>query len=194
MEIKRQTMNVKYKIERKPDGGFVARSDDPAVPSIEAPTQEELSRKIQAEVFGKTLSGLNLPFKLGKTLLDIQVDRKPGRVLTFNAATGDARVSEPATKEEMEEFAKTFGGIVEKNFPELGKALAARAAKQGPATGADSQTGVVLDGNLAGFNATGNTLSSAPITPESNSSWKVFMILLGLVAAGAAMYFFFLHR
>ena len=184
MEIK-QTMNVKYKIERKPDGGFVARSDDPAVPSIEAPTQEELSGKIQAEVFGKTLSGLNLPFKLGKTLLDIQVDRKPGRVLTFNAATGDARVSEPATKEEMEEFAKTFGGIVEKNFPELGKALAAQAAKQGLTAGA------IVDADSAGF---GNSPSNAPITPESNSSWKVFMILLGMVAAGAAMYFFFLHR
>lgn len=41
--MKPQKTSVSYRIERKPEGRFIARSADPAIPAIEAPTQEELS-------------------------------------------------------------------------------------------------------------------------------------------------------
>jgi hypothetical protein len=47
MDLKRLLTQVVYKIETKPEGGFIARATDPTVPALEAPTREELQQKIQ---------------------------------------------------------------------------------------------------------------------------------------------------
>jgi hypothetical protein len=50
MEIKRTTAHISYRIEPKPDGGFVALSNDPGVEPVEGSTKEEVMHKIQAKV------------------------------------------------------------------------------------------------------------------------------------------------
>src|SRR5215469_9725304 len=50
MDLKRLITQVAYKIEAKPEGGFIARATDPSVPPLEAPTREELQQKIQQKI------------------------------------------------------------------------------------------------------------------------------------------------
>jgi hypothetical protein len=190
--MKPQKTSITYRIERKPEGGFIARSADPSMPAIEAPTREELSQKIQAEVLGKALPpNLKLPLENGLSVLDVlRTEHKPGRMLVFSSTNGDTGIEQP-NQEQMEQFAKQFGGIVAKNFPEIEKALAARIGDAAASKQAPEAVGNANSPTLSGI---ATPFSNAPITPESNHSWKVFMVLLGLVAAGAAMYFFFYHR
>jgi len=61
---KRLISHFTYRIEPKPGGGFIAQPVDPAVPPLEAPTREELSRKIQEKIFeglAAEFPGLKLP-------------------------------------------------------------------------------------------------------------------------------------
>lgn len=62
MEINRTNLHLTYKIEEKPEGGFIARSDDPSVESLEAPTREELMEKLREKT--TALLGKDLPFDL----------------------------------------------------------------------------------------------------------------------------------
>ena len=194
--MKPQKTSVSYRIERKPEGGFIARSTDPRIPPIEAPTREELSQKIQAEVLGMALSpNVKLALQKGLSVLDVLgTEPKAGRKLVFSSTKGDTSVIEQPDQEQVEQFAKQFGGMVEKNFPELEKALAARMVNAKIATASNHAAEGVVDVNSATLNGIATPVGNAPITPESNSSWKVFMVLLGLAVAGTALYFFFYHR
>ena len=40
MELKRLITHFTYRIEPKPEGGFIAHATDPTVPPLEAPTRE----------------------------------------------------------------------------------------------------------------------------------------------------------
>jgi len=48
VELKRIISAFTYRIEAKPEGGFVAHANDPNLPPLEAPTRQELQQKIQA--------------------------------------------------------------------------------------------------------------------------------------------------
>ena len=50
MELKRLISHFTYRIEPKPGGGFMAHPSDPSVAPIEAPTREELQKKIQENI------------------------------------------------------------------------------------------------------------------------------------------------
>src|SRR4051794_39162471 len=50
MEIKRTISRVIYCIEPKPEGGFIARCDDPTVPPLEAASRFELEQQIRDKV------------------------------------------------------------------------------------------------------------------------------------------------
>ena len=66
MELKRLITHFTYRIEPKPEGGFIAHATDPTVPPLEAPTREELQRKIQANIAAGLASefpGLKLPLE-----------------------------------------------------------------------------------------------------------------------------------
>jgi hypothetical protein len=39
-----------YRIEPKPEGGFIARCKDPNIPPIEGATRDEIDQKIQASI------------------------------------------------------------------------------------------------------------------------------------------------
>src|SRR5690242_4413891 len=51
MDLKRLVTQFAYKIEPKPEGGFIARATDPSVPPLEASTRQELQHMIQQRVF-----------------------------------------------------------------------------------------------------------------------------------------------
>ena len=44
------TTKFAYRIEPKPEGGFVARSSDPSMPTFEGATAEEVKQQIQAKL------------------------------------------------------------------------------------------------------------------------------------------------
>jgi len=59
MDIKKMNVRLAYRIEEKPEGGFIARSDDPNVESIEAATKAELFIKMREKT--SALIGKGLP-------------------------------------------------------------------------------------------------------------------------------------
>jgi hypothetical protein len=133
MEIKRLIQQFSYKIEPKPEGGFIARSSDPSVPPIEAPTREELETKIQANfaaALGLAFPGLNIPVEQRSVKFQVHIDRKPeGGFAVYSQEVGTPAMS-PATHEKIDHFAEELLGFVDKNFPQLSQAIAAQATSK----------------------------------------------------------------
>lgn len=80
MEIKRLAAKYVYRIEPKPEGGFIARATDPNVPPIEAATRDELQQKIQSTVLaglGMDFPGLKLPAGSGEMKFSFHVEKQP---------------------------------------------------------------------------------------------------------------------
>jgi hypothetical protein len=50
MDLKRLVSQFSYRIEQKPEGGFIAHASGPSIPPLEAPTREELLKVIQQKV------------------------------------------------------------------------------------------------------------------------------------------------
>lgn len=186
MDLKNLKLQITYQIERKPGGGFIARATDPAVPSLEAPTREELEEKIRAEAFAKAAA----EFPALKGLLERQLKSaeqagsKHSSSFVIRTVGDQTSVSEFATPEEKEEFAKEFGGLMNKSFPELVRAM---AAQKGATTTLEIKSGASspitkLDGSL----------TNIPIVPEASSRWP--LIVVGLSILATLIYFLVLHR
>jgi len=80
MEIKHLVSKYVYRIEPKPEGGFIALASDPSVPSIEAATREELQKKIQSTILaglGADFPGLQLPGPTGELKFSFHVEKQP---------------------------------------------------------------------------------------------------------------------
>ena len=96
METKRLTAQFSYRIEPKPEGGFIAQSDDPTVPSLEAPTREELLQKLEASTgvaLAAALPGLKPPIGNSQLKFDVKTERKRFvlRKRTAEASVEDVR-------------------------------------------------------------------------------------------------------
>jgi len=131
MELKRLITHFTYRIEPKPEGGFIAHATDPTVPPLEAPTREELQRKIQANIAAGLTSefpGLKLPLENQELKFAFHIERKPGGGFAIYPADPNAKPIEGATHEEIEShFAEKLIAFVGKHFmPELSQALAAQ--------------------------------------------------------------------
>jgi hypothetical protein len=219
MELKRLITHFTYRIEPKQEGGFIAHATDPTVPPLEAPTREELQRKIQANIAAGLASefpGLKLPLENQQLKFAFHIERKPGGSFAIHSADPDAPLIEGATHEEIEShFAEKLIAFVGKHFlPELSQALAAQGSgdikvfvnrKTGFTVNAGSHTlqtddVTIEDAKLgdaktanASFGSVGDAMDNSPITPETSSSWTIFRFLLPLLIIAAMMYFF-LHR
>ncbi len=68
------TSKFSYRIEPKPDGGFVAKPSDPGLPAIEGASREEVQQKIQSAITQMIGNQLPTTFKLGN--LSVKVNRK----------------------------------------------------------------------------------------------------------------------
>ena len=219
MELKNLITHFTYRIEPKPEGGFIAHTTDPKVPPLEAPTREELQRKIQENIAAGLASefpGLKLPLENQQLKFAFHVERKPGGGFAIHSADPDAPLIEGATHEEIEShFAEKLIAFVGKHFiPELSQALAAQGSgdikvfvnrKTGFTVNAGSHTIQTDDVTMedaklgdaktanASLGSVGDAIDNSPITPETSSSWTIFRFLLALLIIAAMMYFF-LHR
>ena len=219
MELKRLITHFTYRIDPKPEGGFIAHASDPTAPPLEAPTREELQRKIQENIAAGLASefpGLKLPLENQQLKFAFHIERKPGGGFAIHSADPDAPPIEGAAHEKIEShFAEKLIAFVGKHFiPELSQALAAQGSgdikvfvnrKSGftvnagshsiqtdDVTTEDAKLGDTKTAN-ASFGSVGDAMDNSPITPETSSSWTIFRFLLALLIIAAMMYFF-LHR
>ena len=131
MELKRLITHFTYRIEPKPEGGFIAHASDPSVSPLEAPTREELQQKIQANIAAAMVAefpGLKLPIENQELKSSFHIERTPTGGFSIHSADPKAQSTEGATHEEIEsQFAEKLIAFVGKHFmPELSQAFAAQ--------------------------------------------------------------------
>ena len=150
MELKRLISHFTYRIEPKPGGGFIAHPDDPSVAPLEAPTLEELQKKIQEN----TLAGLSAQFpdlKLPLENQDLQfafhIERKPEGGFVIHSSDPKAEPIEVLTHNDMESrFAEKIIGFVGKHLtPELSQALAAQGNSRDIKVFVNRKTGLTVN-------------------------------------------------
>ena len=211
MELKRLISHFTYRIEPKPEGGFIAHPSDPTVPPLEASTREELQQKIQANI-GAALAaefpGLKLPLENNQLKFSFHVEHKPGGGFIFQSTDGTGTPIEGATHAEIEsQFAEKVVGLLGKHFmPELSQALAGQLAsgnvnvfanrKFGFSAGSPTPTlgdAGAIQAESAKSTGTVNPADSSPITPERSSGGTILRFLLTLAVVAILMYLY-LHR
>jgi hypothetical protein len=230
MELKRLITQFTYRIEPKPEGGFIARATDATLPPLEAATREELQRKIQANIaagLAEEFPGLKLPLDNQELKFAFHIEGKPGGGFAIHSGDPNVQSIEAATHEEVENrVAEKLLGFLGKHLaPELSQALAApgnsgdikvfvnrkvgftlktgsKTVSLGTARAIPASSNQPNNFKIEGANPgnettylgeTGQTISNAPITPETSSSWQIFAFLLAIVVTSALMYFFFVH-
>jgi hypothetical protein len=207
MEIKRLITHFTYRIEPKPEGGFIAHATDPSVPPLEAPTREELQQKIQANIaaaLAAEFPGLKLPLENKEVNFAFHIEHKPGGGFILQSTDGKELPITGSTHAEIENHfaAKVLGALGKALVPELSQALAGQLGsgdvkvtvnrKIGFSTGSpklssgDASSIEVENPNLS------NVLNPAnsPITPEPNKIWPILRFLLAVLILVGLMYFF----
>jgi hypothetical protein len=219
MDLKRIISTFTYRIEPKPQGGFIAHASDPSLPPLEAATRQELQQKIQANI-GAALANefpeLRLPSGNQPVKFDFHIEAKPGGGFSLHSHDPNATTIEGASHEEIEHpFAERLAGVVGKYLlPELSQALAKQGGsgdikvfvdrkvsftaksgfqKPGFDSTQDLQPTSALQPRDANSGGVVDAGDSSPITPEASNSWPIFRFLLTLLVIAALMYFF-LHR
>jgi len=133
MDLKRLVTQFAYRIEAKPGGGFVAHASDPSAPTLDAPTREELRKKIQEKILA-TLSvefpGLKLPLDGTQQQLAFHIERTPQGGFSIHSADPNSEVIHAATEKEFEShFLEKFLGFAGKALmPELAQAISSQIA------------------------------------------------------------------
>ncbi len=221
MDIKRIIQTFTYRIEPKPEGGFIAHATDPTLPPLEAPTRTEMQEKIQARIsaaLSEQFPGLNLPVNSKELKFNFHVEAKPGGGFIIHSHNSDPNAApvEGSTHNEDEielPFAEKLLGALGKHFPELSQALAAqgsgdikvfvnRTLTVTTSKGSHTLTlGKTQDPQPTGspqlqntnIAGTVNASNDSPITPEADTSWPIFHFLLAALIIAAIVYFV-LHR
>ena len=211
MELKHLISHFTYRIEPKPEGGFIAHPSDPTVPPLEAPTREELQQKIQANI-GAALAaefpGLKLPIENNQLKFSFHVEHKPGGGFIIQSTDGKGSPIEGASHAEIEShFAEKVVGLLGKHLmPELSQALAGQLGsgdvkvfvnrKVGFPAGSPALTlgyAGSIQAESAKSTGTVNPADSSPIIPERSSGGTILRFVLALAIIAVLMYLF-LHR
>ncbi len=159
MELKHLIQRFVYKIESKPEGGFIARAADPTVPPLEAPTRAELQQMIQAKqavALGEAFPGLKIPSQGKQLSFQVHIDRKPEGGFAVHSEEADKSGINPATHETLDHAAEQLLGFIDKHFPHLSEQLAAQV------TGRDLQVFTTQTGDI--------TLEAAPAMDSAEVS------------------------
>src|SRR5438445_9015932 len=116
MELKRLISHLTYRIEPKPGGGFMAHPSDPSVAPIEAPTREELQKKIQENILAGLsvqFPGLKLPVENEDLQFAFHIERKPEGGFVIHSSDPNAEPIEVLTHYALaSRFAATTIGLV----------------------------------------------------------------------------------
>ena len=160
MELKRLISQFAYRIEPKPDGGFIARATDPSVPPLEAPSRQELLKKIQE----KTLAGLSAEFPALKLPDGAQqqfafhVERTPAGGFSIHPADPNAEVIHASTDSDLQ------SQMLEKFLNALGKRLIPELVQAAAAQGTANVTVSVNRKTAISFNTASPQLGPGPVT------------------------------
>lgn len=131
MDLKRLISTFAYRIEPKPDGGYIAHATDPSVPPLEAPTRMELQQKIQQAILASLSTqfpGLKLPPEGKHIEMAFHIEHKPDGGFAIHSSDPNTPVIEAGSQQEIEShFLDKFLGFAGKHLmPELAQALAAQ--------------------------------------------------------------------
>jgi len=129
MELKHLISRFVYRIEPKPEGGFIARASDPTAPALEAPTREELQQKIQQTILSGLASefpNLKLPANGTRTEFAFHVEHGPDGSFSIHSADPSVGVIRTASHEDFQSrFLEKLLNFAGKHLtPELYQALA----------------------------------------------------------------------
>jgi hypothetical protein len=219
VELKRIITKFTYRIEPKPEGGFIAHASDPSLPPLGAPTRLELQQKIQANIsaaLAEEFPGLKLPGNNQQLKFDFHIEAKPGGGFIIRSHDPNAQPIEGASHDQIEHpFAEKLAGVIGKYLvPELTEALAKRGNSGdikvfvnrtlGVTTRAGSheltlgntqqlQPAAPIQAQAGKSTEVVDPGDSSPITPEASSLGTIFRFLLALLVI-AAMIYVFLHR
>jgi hypothetical protein len=150
MELKRLISHFTYRIEPKPGGGFMAHPSDLSVAPIEAPTREELQKKIQENILAglsAQFPGLKLPVENEDLQFAFHIERKPEGGFVIHSSDPNAEPIEVLTHNDMEShFAEKIIDFVGKHLtPELSQALAAQGNSRDIKVFVNRKTGVTVN-------------------------------------------------
>lgn len=131
MEIKKLLTQFVYRIEPKPEGGFIARPSDPSAPALEASTREELQRKIQANIasaISAEFPGLKLPIQNQQLNVSFHIEHKPDGSFDIHSSDPASASIQGASGDEVEsQFAEKLLAMVGKHLaPEFSQGLGAQ--------------------------------------------------------------------
>jgi hypothetical protein len=220
MEIKRTISRIAYRIEEKPEGGFIARCSDLNVPPLEAASRFELEQQIQAKITAEMESqipGLEISLEKKNISFDNKSDRgsipQPG-------IEGGAK---QAVEQWLTDKAVT---LVEKNLPpelvdqlknqKLSGNVNIKVTKFGGKTnfrreyvisngnagqllsrflGRQKDSGALEPSNPVSASFSGTNLdSTSPITPVSGSGPFLRFLLAAIVVVGILFFFLSLKK
>ena len=221
MDLKRLVTQFAYKIEPKPEGGFIARATDPSIPPLEASTREELQHMIQQKVFGALAAEFPQlrPSADGKTRdLQFHIEHTPDGETSIRSADPNTPVISGSGHNDVENYLleKVLNFAGKRLTPELSKALAAQVGSAKIKVVINGKTSFDLNSGSQGLylgtpptpqtstteppsvfrsdsssQMIDGTIGNTPITPESSNAGKVFGLLLLFLILGCVVYFFF---
>ena len=188
MDLKKIQTQLKYRVEPSPDGGFIARPDDPSVPVIEGRTREEVQQKIRTQAF----HNLAAEFPMLKGVLDDQLEKtsdgKTSTTFIVRTNSGEKQVITSATPDQVRQFAKGMGALLGKNFADLAESIVLQGTVNKRTLTTEEKT--ILNANPG--NPDRGIVGNAPIVPENANRWP--WIALGLLVIAAVMYALLYHR
>ena len=220
MEFRHTISKFIYRIEAKPEGGFIARTADGAMPPLEASTRQELQQKIQ-EAISATLAnefpGLKLPLESKELKYSFHIEPKIGGGFIAHSTDPAHPPIEGATHEEVQHTLaeKLAGALGSYLLPQLSQALGKqidagdinvvvnRKVSFTASTGSNNQALSGAQGlPSAGSVQTGDgkdqglvdPADNSPIVPVASGNWPVFRFLLTLAILAVVMYFYLRRR
>jgi hypothetical protein len=120
MEIRRTISRIAYRIEEKPEGGFIARCSDSNVPPLEAASRFELEQQIQAKITAEMESQFpGLKIRLDQSeAKSIAIAAKPDGGIFSESNNSSLQPAEGNVKNAVEHWlADKAVSLVEKNLP-----------------------------------------------------------------------------
>jgi len=221
MDLKRLITQFAYRIEPKPEGGFIAHATDPYIPPLEAPTRQELQKKIQERIFAAISSefpALKLPTDGSQRHFAFHIERTPEGSFSIHSSAPNADVIHASTDDELQDhFLQKLVSFAGKHFmPELQQALAAQGTTDVKIV-LNGKTAVTVgsnQANLAGLpqdpqlatqssapptaatltdDGISRTIDNSPITPERSNFGTILKLALALLVIASLIYIFVHH-